>query len=110
MFILKFQKSTLFASNADHQEPFAVSRIRWVPDLTKGYGDRAMILAEEFMRHSVECEQMAKFARDRENRDVWSRMAERWIRCAELARRLEPSTQDKARRKQQRRTVREWSH
>ena len=44
-----------------------------------------MILSEEFLRHAVECQHMAKFAHDAEVRRAWSRMAERWNRCAELA-------------------------
>jgi hypothetical protein len=42
--------------------------------------------SELFMRHAAECKQMASTSRDAETRKVWSRMAERWIRCAELAR------------------------
>jgi hypothetical protein len=48
-------------------------------------GDRLMMPSEEFMRHAAECELMAKFARNPEDKKVWSRMSERWIRCAELA-------------------------
>jgi hypothetical protein len=43
-----------------------------------------MNLSENFMRFAAECELMAKFARIPENRTVWIRMAERWLRCAEL--------------------------
>ena len=41
--------------------------------------------SEVFMRHAAECEYMAKRSRDRADKALWSRMAERWIRCAELA-------------------------
>jgi hypothetical protein len=39
---------------------------------------------EEFLRHAAECQQMAKFTRDPASRATWSRMAERWLRCAEV--------------------------
>jgi hypothetical protein len=42
--------------------------------------------AEKFLRHAAECEQMARTMRDPESKAVWRRMAERWVRCAELAR------------------------
>src|SRR5437588_7530995 len=45
-----------------------------------------MILSEEFLRHANDCEHSAKFARDPMDRATWSRMAERWTRCAKLAR------------------------
>jgi hypothetical protein len=38
---------------------------------------------DEFLKHAVQCEQMAKFTRDRESKATWKRMAERWRRCAE---------------------------
>jgi hypothetical protein len=40
--------------------------------------------AEKFLRFAAECELMAKFTRSRENRTVWTRMAERWLHCAQL--------------------------
>jgi hypothetical protein len=39
---------------------------------------------EEFLKHAAECELMAKFTRDPKNKATWSRMAERWHRCAKL--------------------------
>ena len=47
-----------------------------------------MVPSEEFLRHATECAYMAKFSHDPNNKRVWSRMAERWTRCAELAREL----------------------
>ena len=41
--------------------------------------------SEDFLRHAAECEYMAKFSRDVKNKLVWRDMAERWVRCAELA-------------------------
>jgi hypothetical protein len=40
--------------------------------------------SENFVRFAAECELMAKFTHISENRTVWIRMAERWLRCAEL--------------------------
>src|SRR5260370_13518636 len=45
---------------------------------------RSMNPPEEFLKHAAECELMAKFARKPEDKDTWRRMAERWLRCAEL--------------------------
>jgi hypothetical protein len=39
--------------------------------------------ADEFLRHAADCERMAKFTRDPQSRATWSRMAERWVLCAE---------------------------
>jgi hypothetical protein len=39
--------------------------------------------SDEFLRHAADCQQMAKFTRDPQSRATWSRMAERWIHCAE---------------------------
>jgi hypothetical protein len=40
--------------------------------------------SEEFLRHAADCEQMAKFTRDPASKATWSRMAERWLHCAEV--------------------------
>jgi hypothetical protein len=40
--------------------------------------------SERFLRFAAECELMAKFTHSRENKVVWIRMAERWVRCARL--------------------------
>ena len=39
---------------------------------------------EEFLRHAADCQRMAKFTRDPTSKQTWSRMAERWLRCAEV--------------------------
>jgi hypothetical protein len=44
-----------------------------------------MVTSEVFIRHAAECEYMAKRSGDRKDKELWRRMAERWIRCAELA-------------------------
>ena len=40
--------------------------------------------SEEFLRHAADCQQMAKFTRDPASKATWSRMAERWLHCAEV--------------------------
>ena len=41
--------------------------------------------APEVFRHrAAECESMAKFTRDPGSKATWTRMAERWHRCAEV--------------------------
>jgi hypothetical protein len=42
---------------------------------------------EEFLRHAADCQRMAKFTRDPVSKATWSRMAERWLRCAEVFKR-----------------------
>ncbi len=43
-----------------------------------------MNASDRFLRFAAECEVMAKFTHSQENRIVWSQMAQRWRRCAEL--------------------------
>jgi hypothetical protein len=43
-----------------------------------------MTPSEQFLRHAAECELMSEFTPSPENKEVWKRMAARWIRCAEL--------------------------
>ena len=38
---------------------------------------------DEFLTRAAECQQMAKDTRDPASKATWSRMAERWLRCAE---------------------------
>ena len=43
-----------------------------------------MLTSDRFLRFAAECEVMAKFTHSRENKMAWNRIAERWLRCAEL--------------------------
>jgi hypothetical protein len=43
-----------------------------------------MTSSEQCLRHATECELMSKSTHSIENKEVWKRMAARWIRCAEL--------------------------
>jgi hypothetical protein len=40
--------------------------------------------SEKFLRFAAECQLMAKSARNRENKTVWTALAERWMRYARL--------------------------
>lgn len=63
--------------------------------------------AEHFLRHAAECKFMAGLARDKESKRTWMGMAERWHRCAELARQQTPLSAKEARH---RKPVKTWSH
>jgi hypothetical protein len=54
--------------------------------------------SEKFLRFAAECELMAKFTRSPENKTTWTRMAERWLRCARLYDRETLHTSSSARR------------
>jgi hypothetical protein len=43
-----------------------------------------MNTSDRFTRFAAECEVMAKFSRGADDKAVWNRLAQRWIRCAEL--------------------------
>jgi hypothetical protein len=43
-----------------------------------------MDTTDRFLRFAAECEVMAKFTRSAENKAVWTGLAQRWMRCAEL--------------------------
>jgi hypothetical protein len=66
-----------------------------------------MTPAEHFLRHAAECKFMADFSRDPESRKTWIGMAERWNRCAELAK--QQNTQ-RAKEARHRKPVKTWSH
>jgi hypothetical protein len=42
---------------------------------------------DEFLRHAAECDEMARVTGDPQSRATWRGMAERWRRCAEMAKR-----------------------
>jgi hypothetical protein len=64
-------------------------------------GGWPMTPSEQFLRFAAECESMAKFTHDRENKPVWHRLAERWIRCAELAERQNAALAQRRERRRQ---------
>ena len=46
-----------------------------------------MHATDRFLRFAAECEVMAKFTRNPQDKAVWNGIAQRWLRCAELAER-----------------------
>jgi hypothetical protein len=46
-----------------------------------------MIPAEEFRKFANECMARAKSSQSRDSKATWDRMAERWVRCAEISER-----------------------
>jgi hypothetical protein len=69
-----------------------------------------MTPSEKFLRFAAECETMAKFTRNPENRTVWTRMAERWLRCAQLYDRKASAAKSIATAKRHRTQVHGWAH
>jgi hypothetical protein len=67
-----------------------------------------MTPSEHFLQHAAECKFMADLARDKESKAVWAGMAERWRRCAELAK--EHSSTQRAKEARHRKPVKTWSH
>jgi hypothetical protein len=41
---------------------------------------------QEFLNRANECQQVARSKRDAEAKATWKRLAERWVRCADIAR------------------------
>ncbi|MBX9774077.1 MAG: hypothetical protein K2Y71_06650 [Xanthobacteraceae bacterium] len=66
-----------------------------------------MTPSEHFMQHAAECKFMASLARDPESKKTWMGMAERWHRCAELAKEQSAYQAKQARHRKQ---VKSWSH
>jgi hypothetical protein len=66
-----------------------------------------MTPSEHFMQHAAECKFMAQLARDKESKRVWIGLAERWHRCAELAKQQSAQL---AKQPRHRRAVKTWSH
>jgi hypothetical protein len=66
--------------------------------------------SEKFLRFAAECEHMAQFTRTPENKTVWTSMAERWIRCAELIDQQSAQTHRHETAKRHRRAAPGWAH
>ena len=69
-----------------------------------------MDASERFLRFAAECELMAKFSPCPENKTLWRRMAERWIRCAEMVARQHALASAAGSVKQHRKPARNWVH
>ena len=46
-----------------------------------------MNMPQLFLAHALECEAMAQTVREPDTKELWTRMAERWHRCAEVEKR-----------------------
>jgi hypothetical protein len=69
-----------------------------------------MDASERFLRFAAECELMAKFTPSAENALTWRRMAERWIRCAELLERQSSLAHIAGSMKRRRKAEPSWVH
>jgi len=65
--------------------------------------------SERFVRFAAECERMSKFSNTPENRTVWTRMAERWRRCAELYERQSSAAEHGTLTKRHRTRAHRWA-
>jgi hypothetical protein len=60
-----------------------------------------MHAADRVLKFATECQVMARRAPQRENQQTWSRLAQRWLRCAKLTEQLDTELRSsKLKRKQ----------
>jgi hypothetical protein len=52
-----------------------------------------MDTADRFLRFAAECQAMAKLSPSRENKVLWTDLAQRWQRCAQLTEKLDNDLQ-----------------
>lgn len=69
-----------------------------------------MNVSERCLKFAAECELMAKFTSSPENEVTWHRMAERWIRCAELSERQDSLAHAGGPKKRHRKPEWNWAH
>ena len=69
-----------------------------------------MNTAEKLYRFAAECEFMAKLTHNPKNKTIWTHMAERWIRCAELFDRQSSAAEPDGSTKRHRKTTHHWAH
>jgi hypothetical protein len=62
-----------------------------------------MHTADRFLKFATECQVMAQLAPQRENRQTWNRLAERWLRCAKLTEQLDTELRSSELRRRQKR-------
>jgi hypothetical protein len=75
-----------------------------------GGESKPMNPSEKFLRFAAECELMAKFTRSPENKTVWTRMAERWLRCAQLYDQEASAARTTMSTKRHRAPTHSWAH
>jgi hypothetical protein len=64
---------------------------------------------EEFRNHADECRAMARSIKDLKSRVEWNSLAERWLRCAEVAERAMAEATAAADRYNRTRKTKQWS-
>ena len=64
-----------------------------------------MDLVTEFRRHAQDCRRMAALSRNKQEKNEWTRLGERWLRCAENLER-EEAARDRTPRRTSRRSGR----
>jgi hypothetical protein len=64
---------------------------------------------EAFRRHADECRAMARSTEDPASRATWNSLAERWLRCADVAKRAMAEATAAADRYNRTRKMRQWS-
>jgi hypothetical protein len=69
-----------------------------------------MSTSEKFLRFAAECELMAEITPSPENEMVWRRIAERWVRCAELSERRSALSRAAGPMKRHRQPEPRWVH
>jgi hypothetical protein len=69
-----------------------------------------MDTADKFLRFAAECRFMAKLTDNPQSKTVWSQMAERWLRCAELLDRQSSATHYGSSSKRHRKGTHAWVH
>jgi hypothetical protein len=69
-----------------------------------------MHATDRFLRFAAECEVMAKFTRNREDKAVWNGLAQRWLRCAELIEREQANVHHASPGRRQRTFLQNMSH
>jgi hypothetical protein len=60
-----------------------------------------MHTADRFLKFATECQIMAQLAPQGENPQTWNRLAERWLRCAELTEQLDTELRSSELRRRQ---------
>ena len=63
--------------------------------------------SQEFRKFAAECERMAKFTRDRQSKNEWRLMSERWLQNAKSFEEKHPAPE---RRNRYRKSAHAWSH
>jgi hypothetical protein len=102
-----FKNTSVLGTVGDGKAVAKIARLVMLEKGDWGTKERStpMYLPDEFLRQAAECERMAKSTRNPANKTTWTRMAERWVRCAETAKRQTAWARSSAPPKRSRRPV-----